>query len=231
MDTKKLLLRVGAEAFLEAPDLDPLRGMSLTDIAKRAGVGRSTAYRYFDSKDEYLKEVSRFLVGDASLFEKETEYVEQAVARALSLPPLEALLHVATADIESLSLTDIWAAMEAFIVGFLRTRVDLHDVAADGYDEVDELTYSWYVRVLESAGRRPRRPLSAEAVGQLLQALVEGAGIRETVQVGLFQRPVGPSGPAGLYAYGIAALLAAITAQDGDERNLHQYLEETLSTK
>ncbi|GAA1159607.1 helix-turn-helix domain-containing protein [Nocardioides aquiterrae] len=230
MDTRTRLLRVGALAFLEAPGLDPLRGMTLSDIAERAGVSRSTAYRHFDSKEAYLADVSRFLVGDAALFDTESAHVTRASNQARELPLLDGLLHVATADIEALSLTDVWAAMEAFVVGFLRMRTDLHDVAVDGYVEVDRLTYSWYAPVLHAAGRLPRRPLTTEDVGVLMQALVEGAGIRETVQAMVFQRPIGTSGPAGLYAYGVAALLAAVTRTEDDDRNLHQYLEDVFSS-
>jgi AcrR family transcriptional regulator len=226
-DAREAMLRAGALALQGSARDDPLRRITLHQIAARAGFSRSTAYRLWDSKADYLADLTQYLLGDARIFAQDATAIEAAAHEAASRPISDALMHVATADLAGLVENQVWQA-EALMLGYLRTRKDLHVVAVEGYKAVDAMTYGWYEPLLAAAGRRPRHPLTDDVVGSVLQALAEGAGLREVLDEGHFLA-VGDASESGpLYGYAIAALLAVLTADGEDDRSVAEVLADLL---
>lgn len=228
-ESVRLMLEEGARTVLSGEAVDPLKGMTLQEIARRAGFSRTTAYNRFLSKADFLAALTRFLVGDPDLFAKDDEFITATSRGVADHPTVEALMSVAHADLSTLTDNEVWAAMEMLIVGYVRGKPELHEVARSGYTEVDTLTYGWYAPVLERAGRKPREPFTLPMVGSILQALAEGAGIRHMFQPDLFSRALSSASDNGAYAYTVSALLSVLTAPEADERSVMEVLEALLS--
>lgn len=71
INVKRLL----AEALLELSEEKPLKKITVTDIAQRAGAGRQTFYNHFKDKNDLLYWIyKRTLVGEKEIIEKEGFY-------------------------------------------------------------------------------------------------------------------------------------------------------------
>jgi AcrR family transcriptional regulator len=228
--TKKLLLAMGAtDFFARAGGVDPFRDLSLKHIAESAERARATVYRIWPGgKEEYIRDLTKFLLGDPQLFEKEFEEIQAVANETAGEPTLESLCAVASKDIGTLLDNHTWRAMEILAVGFMPQRVEYHSIAQAGYDAVDEETYGLYNIVLERCGRVPRPPFTSASIGKVLQALVEGAGIRQIFDREAFSNPLSTETPHGTYAYAVCALLAIVTAEKGDSRSLDELLTNLL---
>ncbi len=61
-----------------------------------------------------------------------------------------------------------------------------------------------------------------------MQALTEGAGIRQIFDQGCFVEPVAPGAKYGVYATAVTAVLALLTAGPNDPRSLDTLLKGLL---
>lgn len=227
---RRHLLETGARMYLANPNPD-FRWFRVTVLLRKAHASPGAFYSNWSSKDKdpkkaFIDDLVRFLVGDSDLFAKEDEAINRVAAGTVGLPALTALGKVATADIGTLLGHDVWRAMEALIVTYVSDRPDLHKVAEGGYQQVDQVTWDWYAVVLKRAGRHARRPMTPQGVGKILQALVEGAGIRQIFDPAAFTRPIGPNSTDGSYAVAVQALLSVLTAGPGDARTVFDVLRE-----
>lgn len=228
-ETRRKLLAAGAREFFSNPAYsNPFRGLTVDQIARLAGVHRNTVYLHWEDKDAYLADLTRYLLGDPKLFEKEMEEVQEVAKHSGSLSVLDALCAVASKDVTTLQNNDVWRAMEVLAVGYMPLRTELHNVARDGYDAVDDEIYSMYAIVLDRHDRRPRPPFTTASVGKVLQALVEGAGIRQIFDNDCFVDPVDPSSQHGVYAYAVVAVLSVLTTGPRDSRSLDELLRDLL---
>jgi hypothetical protein len=133
---------------------------------------------------------------------------------------LEVLKRVATADLATLRTNRAWLAIELLTIGYIPRINRLASLARDGYCANDRDTWAVYHHWLQRYGRELRPPATPELVGALLQALVEGAGIRQLVDpltLGAMDSTEAGSADHG-YALGVAALLAVFTCpSDGSD--------------
>jgi len=225
--TRLELLTVGAREFFKHPSAaDPFQGLTLYRIAKIAGKARNTVYRHWPDKEAYLADLTRYLLGDPSIFEKDFERIQSVARESASMSVLDALCAVANTDIATLQGNDVWRAMEVLAVGYMPLRPELHGVACDGYDALDQETYDLYRIVLDRHDRTPRPPFTTESIGKVLQALTEGAGIREIFDHDCFVKPLFPSAKHGVYAHAVTAILALLTTGPNDSRSLDTLLRE-----
>jgi AcrR family transcriptional regulator len=229
-DSKRRLLKAGAEEFFNNPaSSTPFRGVSFERVARVAGLHRNSIYSHWQGKEDYFGDLTRYLLGDPKLFEKDFAEIEEVGLQSAGLSAVEALCAVANKDVSTLQGNEIWRAMEMLAIGYMPLRPDLHTVARDGYDAVDEETYSLYATVLDRHGRTPRSPFTRADIGKILQALVEGAGIRQTFDRDCFLRPVEQGGHHGVYAHAVLAILCVLTAGPGDSRSLEVMICELLA--
>lgn len=100
------------------------------------------------------------------------------------------------------------------------------------YRELDEATWNdIYGQLVTEAGREPRPPFTKTAIGAVLQAFVEGAGIRHLFDAGAYLDPYRLGhGRHGSYPLAVVALLAVLTRPvDGDRRNVLDLVTELLA--
>lgn len=230
--TKRELLAVGAREFFNNPSAaNPFRGLTLDRIARMAGKARNTVYLHWQDKESYLADLTRYLLGDPGIFEKDFEEIQNVARESSGTSILDALCVVANAEIATLQGNDVWRAMEVLAVGYMPFRPELHGVACEGYDAVDEETYELYRIVLDRHGRTPRPPFTTASIGKVVQALTEGAGIRQIFDQRCFVDPVGPGAEYGVYANAVAVVLALLTAGPNDPRSLDDVLRELFDIR
>lgn len=231
-DTRRRLLNAGAEEFFKNPsDADTVfRGVSLQRVASRAGRHRNSIYEHWEDKKAYLEDLTRYLIGDSDVFAEDFSALERVAREVLQADPLTAIMTVANADVESLIGNQVWRAMELVAIGYIPLRQDLHEAARQGYAATDSGTYGIYSSLLERAGRSPRKPFDEPLVGKILQALVEGAGIRQIFDPEAFVGGTGERPGRGPYAYAVAALLSVLTAGPKDDRTVEQLLGSLLES-
>ena len=208
------LLEAGALLFVGEKRPDPLGNLTVSAVSAGAGVVRSTFYRYWETRELYLADLVRWLLGDPNLFEAGMAAVQAEASQALGPTPLDDLARIADSDLATLKDNEVWIAMEVLAVAHLWSHPEHHLVARDGYQAVDQVTYDMYRPLLDRLGRTPRSPLTEADVGKLLQALVEGAGIRQIFEPDAFTAPIDGSSHSA-YAYGVAAVLAICTEPRG----------------
>jgi hypothetical protein len=84
-----------------------------------------------------------------------------------------------------------------------------------GYATIDRVTGEIYGSALAKRSREPRPPLDWDGIGAILQALIEGFGLRYKIDPAV---PLSSAEPAfDLYALAVSAVLAVPTRPVGDD--------------
>jgi AcrR family transcriptional regulator len=216
--TREALLAAGATAFIEEQAAShPFRGLTIRAVCERAGYSTGAFYAHWTNVTAYYEDLGRLLLGpDEDLFKADFEGLEK-VARELSQRNIvEGLLGLGDVDFELLLKNPLWDAMP--IVSATWGRSKLQSEAALGYSAIDTTTMEVYGDFLAAHGRAVRAPLTPQLIGSLLQALIEGLGLRAKID------PESTSWPTAeadsLYAIGAACLLAVLTRADDDDDDL-----------
>jgi AcrR family transcriptional regulator len=232
-DTRRRILVAGAEEFFESERAaDPFRDVALARVAKRAGVTRNGLNYHWKTKEEFGKALAEYLMGQSDVFDEEFALIACEVEASSALPPVEAIGRVATTDLLTLANNPVWDAMEVLTILYARADPKLTATVQAGYRGLDKLTWEEvYGRIVADRARLPRKPFTGEAIGAVLQALVEGAGIRQVFDEAALTYPAGLDGTEarfGGYALAVLALLAVLTAPaDGsDERDVSSLASE-----
>lgn len=98
--TKHELLAVGAREFFNHPSAaNPFRGLTLDRIARLAGKSRNTVYLHWQDKDAYLADLTRYLLGDPAIFEKDFEMIQDVARKSAGMSALDALCAVANTEV------------------------------------------------------------------------------------------------------------------------------------
>ncbi len=232
---KEVCLQTAAELFLKKPldYADPFGRLSKREVAREAGVWPNTVDNAFRHSAEWRDDVAAYLLGRTDMFREELELVSEAIAESVAMPVLDAIAHVAHTDLETLADNPAWNAMEVLATCIAPRSTKVAEIARTCYRDLDGATWTdIYGAVIERSGRVPRPPFTVETIGALLQALVEGCGIRHLFDAGTYLDPsrVGPRARYGGYAYAAAALLAVLTVDenDPDRRDVDGLLREML---
>jgi AcrR family transcriptional regulator len=222
------LIEAGAKEYFESAAADPFQGLSMTAVAARANVSRNALLYYWKTKNEYTKSLAMYLLEMNSLFDQTEEALKFTVEKAQKLKPWAAIQAVADADLSWLDIPE-WPSVEMLTL-FASRNEQLREHATKGFRDIDESTWTnYYAPVAQLCGRTPRLPLTGSQIGLLLQALVEGAGIRRLVEPTAFCSPDEES-KSELLAYGVAAILALCTSTEDDTRTMGQVIKETFGT-
>lgn len=235
---KERCLQAAAELFLETPLAygDPLARLSKRAVAKRANVAPATVDNAFRNSEDWTDELAAYLLGRKDTFREEFEIISREVEAVDGLAPIDAIGRTAETDIGTLIDNPAWKAMEilATCVAPRPESAKVGEKAREKYRDLDDGTWDEvYGILMKRLNREPRPPFTSTMVGALLQALVEGCGIRHLFDAGTFldvDRLQGQS-DFGAYAYGVAALLSVLTTPSGrDERTVKEVVSTLLGS-
>ena len=136
------------------------------------------------------------------------------------------MAHLAKRDLETMVGNPLWDAMELVNLTWGRTR--FRDELKRAYATIDCVTGQIYGSALAKRGREPRAPLDWDGIGAVLQALVDGFGLRYKIDPAV---PLSSSEPAfDLYAMAVAAVLAVLTRPAGDDASTDATIQGLLNT-
>lgn len=231
--TKRRILEEGAKLFFENQSRDPFQDLSLADVARRAGVTRNGLLYHWPTKEVFAADLAEYLLGLSDVFDEDFAAIGKAVRSSSGLPSFNALARVAAADLRSLKDSPVWVAMEALNLLYAPTQPELRAMAAEGYRDLDQQTWdSIYGAVCNRIGRTPRPPFTEAAVGAVLQAFVEGAGIRQLIDPNTLSEPraLAKDSRYSAYAIAAAAIIAALTrpADGSDDRDAVALVRDLL---
>jgi AcrR family transcriptional regulator len=224
-ESRDALLLAGTELLAEEAKRNPFATIALRDLCKRAGRSTGTFYVHWKSAEAFQLELARGLLVQ-SLGDDFIE-LKQFARDTSGQPGAESILALAERDIEMLLSNRHWDAIELLNTTWARTT-SLREPAASGYRAMDQLTGETYDMILQRLGREPRPPLTVVDLGGMLQALVEGFGLRAKVD------PDGMSlqhdTAQQRYAVAVAAVLAILTRPIGDRRSTNEALADALTS-
>lgn len=233
---KQLCLQAAAKLFLERPAqlADPVARLTKSAVAREAGVHRNTLNRHLPA-ETWDEAIALYLLDRTDIFREEFEEVRQTVERTVALSSLDAVALTAQSDLGTLSDNPAWNAMEVLVTCVAPKSPEVAATARRCYRELDVATWKdIYGVVMKRFNREPRRPFTATTIGALLQALVEGAGIRHLFDEGTFldRDRLDGSRTYGGYPLAVAALLAVLTKPAGtsDNRSVEAVIEDLMSS-
>ena len=228
--TQEKVVQAGVDLFVEElHPADPFRNMNLTDVATRAGLTRNGLLYHWPTKKEFCDEVASRLLSEVD-HDLEFAQLTAAATAATSGDFADDLLRVAALDLALLADNNTWQAIEVVTIVYAAKRPELAEAARSGYRQVDITTWAdVYGIIADRAGREPRTPFDGGSIGAVLQAFVEGAGIRQLFDPEVFGNPLG-SGEHGTFALGVATLLSVMTRpKDGsDDRSVEAVLRDLV---
>jgi AcrR family transcriptional regulator len=227
-DSERELLEAGLEELVNAERVNPMSHLKVRTICARAGRTSGAFYMHWPGGiDEYRMALGELLLGEvAGMDEELVELREVAGQASRGSTPLSAITDVAEADLRLLLENETWDTVELLTLAWGRDPNRLREAAARGYLAADHLTGEAYDVVLQAFGREPRDPFTSEEIAAVLQAFIEGFGLRCKVE----PQGVGGAGAGRLYAVGVAALLAAMTRGPGDSADVAEVLADALGT-
>lgn len=233
-ETKRKCLRAASEIFFKRrTTVDPFRSVTLAEVAKKAGVSRSGLAYHWSARKAFIEDLASFLLGEGDLFKEEFDRIKRELRSTNGLPPLQAISRTARVDLETLENNLAWRSMEVLSLMYTHGNERLSALARSGYESNDRVTWNEIYGVLMSRmGRQPRPPFDGPAIGKLLQALVEGSGIREIFDPFTFldSRRLGANAEHGAYPLAVASILAVLTmpTHGSDTRDVSKVLTDLL---
>lgn len=221
------LLQAGAELILEDALDNPFAALRLRHLCERAGLSTGAFYLHWPSLTEYCRDLARHLTEEDELaFAPDFAVLTELARGDLGDGGLTAIARVADRDLDLLISNPLWDAME--LVSLTWGRSSFQEQLARGYETIDRRTGQIYGTVMERLGREPRPPLSWDDLGTILQALVEGFGLRHKIDPASV--PVSSESTVGLYATATAAVLAVLTRPTGCTSDVADGIGALLAT-
>jgi hypothetical protein len=188
---------------------------------------------HWSTKKSFTEDLAAHLLGNEDLYAEDFEKILAVVKTTGNQPLFDAIARIATADVEMLTDNPVFSAMTTLAVVYVRGNQKLSEMASRGYRELDDSTWSEIYNIaLARAGRVPREPMTGNAIGAILQALVEGSGIRHLFDPGVLSQPDRMiRSHYGLYAMAVASILAVMTrpADGQDRRTVEVLISDVLS--
>ena len=223
--SRAALLQAGADLMLEDALQKPFAALRLRRLCERAGLSTGAFYVHWARLEDYCADLAMYLTEeDEQAFAQEFDEMATAAAVSDGEDPLKVLFRVADLDLHLLVSNPMWDAME--LVNLTWGRTSFQNQLADGYQHLDHKTGDIYSSVLSPMGREPRPPWTWQTIGTILQALVEGVGLRYKIDPASV--PISSRSDTGLYATAVASVLAVLTRPHGDESDAASVIEELL---
>jgi AcrR family transcriptional regulator len=224
--SRAALLQAGADLMLEDALQKPFAALRLRRLCERAGLSTGGFYVHWAKLQDYHADLVRYLTEeDEQAFSQEFDEMAIAAEAATGQEnPLKVLYRVADLDLHLLVSNPIWDTME--LVNLTWGRTSFQEQLASGYQLLDQKTGDVYGSILAQLGREPRPPWTWETIGIILQALAEGVGLRYKIDPASVPR--NSESDPGLYATAVAAILAVLTRQQGDESDAPTAIEGLL---
>jgi AcrR family transcriptional regulator len=222
-ESKTAFLRAGAELLMDELQSEPFGALKLQKIcAKTERYTSGAFYQHWSDIDSYRKELREYLlaVGD-DLWQEDFDHLERVAANHPTTDPIDAVYALANEDLATLLRNPAWDATE--LMNLTWGRGEYRQSTADEYDSVDQQTALLYGTLLNRMGREARPPLSFREIATILQALVEGLGLRHRVDPESV--PLGSDSTPGIYALGVASILVALTRNSSDSRSVGDTLK------
>jgi AcrR family transcriptional regulator len=225
LDAGLALLTSGAPVRGEQR-VNPMSHLKVRAVCDRAGRTSGAFYMHWPGGvEEYHRALGEYLLGEVAGMNDDLLELADVAREARDLgSPLAAITKVAREDLRLLLESDSWDAVERLTLAWGRDPGRLQQAAVKGYRAADDATAEAYGVLTEKYGLRPRDPLTEKDVAVLLQALIEGFGLRSKVD----PDGVGGPDPGRLYAVGVAALLAMLTCGPEDAASVEDALAEAL---
>lgn len=212
--TRRRCLDAGVKLFFEQPlRTDPFGSITYADVARRAAITRQGMQNHWKTRAEFNRDLAAYLLGNENLYAEDFQKIQAVVKASSDRPLFDAICEIATADVQSLTDNIVFSSMTTLAVVYVRGDEALTAMARKGYRELDVSTWAdIYQSAIERAGRVPREPLDGRSIGMVLQALVEGSGIRHFFDPGvLSERDRAVRSRYGLYALAVASILGVMT--------------------
>lgn len=222
--SRAALLQAGVDLLVENALRNPFAALRLRTICEKAGYSTGAFYSHWDRLDEYFQALAEHLAADAGEFDADFADLKKVAEDSAEASALAAVARVADCDFQLLLDSPIQNAMELLSVTWGRTR--FRPQMARGYKQIDHQTGQAYAAIFAKRGREPRPPLDWDAIGAILQGLIEGLGLRYKVDPAAVPRS--SDGELGMYATAVAALLSVLTRQAGDDASLDGAIQALL---
>ena len=221
------LLHAGADLMLDQAKQNPFAALRLRRICEKAGLSTGAFYVHWATMEEYYNDLAEFLTeGNELGFQADFASLSELAETDAQQCAATAIAHLAKRDLELLVGNPLWDAME--LVALTWGRTHFREDIKQGYATIDRVTGQIYGSALAKRGREPRPPLDWEGIGAILQALVEGFGLRYKIDPTV---PLSSPEPAfDLYATAVAAVLAVLTRPVGDDANACECIKGLLDT-
>jgi len=223
--SRAALLQAGADLLVENALRNPFAALRLRGICERAGYSTGAFYLHWSKIDEYYNSLAEHLAGDEGAFDADFAALKELADGYAGASTLTGITRAADRDFQLLLDSKLQDAMELLSVTWGRTR--FQPLMASGAKELDHKTGEIYGAILTRRGREPRPPLDWDRIGVILQALVEGFGLRYKIDPTAV--PQSSEAELGLYAISVAALLAVLTRPADDEADLDEAIGAMLT--
>jgi AcrR family transcriptional regulator len=195
---------------------NPFAALRLRRICEKAGLSTGAFYVHWATIEEYYKDLAEYLTeGNELGFQADFASLSELAETDADQCAATAITHLAKRDLELVVGNPLWDAME--LVNLTWGRTHSREDIKQGYATIDRVTGQIYGSALAKRSREPRPPLDWDGIGAILQALVEGFGLRYKIDPAV---PLSSPEPAfDLYAMAVAAVLAVLTRPVGDDTN------------
>lgn len=212
---RQRMLDAAVRIWGEATTADVFAGLSVTEVARKAGVTRSTFYAHWSTTEDYLRDLVDHLADPVwGSTPADTASADSALGRG-GLRLLERLL--AACDVHVRALLDD----PAFPVRLaLMARID-DPALADGLRAAQRDAVGAYGRQTTQLnalwGRVVRPPFEPQHLLMLLEAMAEGAAQHHRLDPERF--------PITVYGLAAMSFLMVATRHPTDTRSVHEVLE------
>ena len=221
------LLQAGADLMLDQATQNPFAALRLRRICEKAGLSTGAFYVHWATMEEYYKDLAEYLTeADELGFQADFASLSDLAETDAQQCAATAIAHLAKRDLELLVVNPLWDAME--LVGMTWGRTHSREDIKQGYATIDRATGEIYGSALAKRNREPRPPLDWDGIGAVIQALVDGFGLRYKIDPAV---PLSSPEPAfDLYAIAVAAVLAVLTRPAGDDASTDETVQGLLNT-
>ena len=221
------LLQAGADLMLDQATQNPFAALRLRRLCEKAGLSTGAFYVHWATMEQYHDDLAEHLTQDREqAYQADFASLSDLAGNCAGQDAAAAVARIAKRDLETVVGNPLWDAMELVNLTWGRTRFP--DELKRAYATIDRATGQIYGSVLANHRREPRPPLDWDGIGAIIQALVDGFGLRYKIDPAV---PLSSPEPAfDLYAIAVAAVLAVLTRPAGDDASTDETVQGLLST-
>ena len=221
------LLQAGADLMLDQATQNPFAALRLRRLCEKAGLSTGAFYVHWATMEQYYDDLAEHLTQDRELaYQADFASLSDLAGKCAGQDAAAAVARLAKRDLETVIGNPLWDAMELVNLTWGHTRSP--DELKRAYATIDRATGQIYGSVLANHRREPRPPLDWDGIGAVIQALVDGFGLRYKIDPAV---PLSSPEPAfDLYAIAVAAVLAVLTRPAGDDASTDETVQGLLNT-